>query len=135
MVLSSAGRNQADNWARIHLALSKSKPQRPYIMRLTTLILLCQEHVGKTYGYRRMHIWLKKQGICRNPKTVLRIMQKYGLLSQIRRRRKYRKMGKRQISLRKNTSNIRALSLNYPPLRDLVSLELKLNFRSAKKNP
>ena len=53
----------------------------------------CQSRVGKTYGYRRIHIWLSKQGIYRNPKTILRIMQKYGLLSEIRRRRKYRQMG------------------------------------------
>lgn len=53
----------------------------------------CQRRVGKTYGYRRIHIWLKKQGICRNPKTILRVMQKYGLLSETRRRRKYRQMG------------------------------------------
>ncbi len=53
----------------------------------------CQSGVGKTYGYRRIHIWLTKQGIYRNPKTILRVMQKYGLLSEIRRRRKYRQMG------------------------------------------
>ena len=53
----------------------------------------CQSLVGKTYGYRRVHLWLRKQGIYRNPKTVLRVMQKYGLLSEIRRRRKYRQMG------------------------------------------
>ena len=52
----------------------------------------CQEECGKTYGYRRVHIWLEKKGICRNPKTVLRVMQKYGLLSVIR-RKKYRNYG------------------------------------------
>jgi len=71
----------------------KRMNQPAHDQELAEKIALCQKHVGKTYGYRRMHIWLKKQGICRNPKTVLRIMQKYGLLSQIRRRRKYRKMG------------------------------------------
>ena len=35
---------------------------------------------------------LDKQGIHRNPKTVLRVIQKYGLLSEVR-RRKYRYMG------------------------------------------
>ena len=49
----------------------------------------CQEQCGKTYGYRRVHIWLERNGIYRNPKTVLRVMQKYGLLSVIR-RKKYR---------------------------------------------
>jgi len=60
---------------------------------LADRIAECQNRVCKTYGYRRVHIWLKKRGIYRNPKTVLRVMQKYGLLSEIRRRRKYRQMG------------------------------------------
>ena len=52
----------------------------------------CQDKCGKTYGYRRVHIWLELNGIYRNPKTVLRVMQKYGLLSVIR-RKKYRNYG------------------------------------------
>ncbi len=52
----------------------------------------CQDKCGRTYGYRRVHIWLEKNGIYRNPKTVLRVMQKYGLLSVIR-RKKYRNYG------------------------------------------
>lgn len=60
---------------------------------LAEKISQCQSCVGKTYGYRRIHIWLQKQGVYRNPKTILRVMQKYGLLSEIRRRRKYRQMG------------------------------------------
>ncbi len=47
----------------------------------------CQDKCGKTYGYRRVHIWLEHQGIHHNPKTVLRIMQKYDLLSVVRRKR------------------------------------------------
>ena len=47
----------------------------------------CQEHSHSTYGYRRVHIWLEKQGIYRNPKTVLRVMQKYNLLSEVRRKK------------------------------------------------
>ena len=52
----------------------------------------CQTKHGKTYGYRRVHIWLERQGIHRNPKTVLRVMQKYNLLSEVR-RKKYRNYG------------------------------------------
>ena len=52
----------------------------------------CQDKCGRTYGYRRVHIWLEKQGIYRNPKTILRVMQKYNLLSAIR-RKKYRNYG------------------------------------------
>ena len=47
----------------------------------------CQDINHKTYGYRRVHIWLERQGIYRNPKTVLRVMQKYNLLSVVRRKR------------------------------------------------
>ena len=54
----------------------------------------CQQKCGKTYGYRRVHIWLDKVKSYKcNPKTVLRVMNKYGLLSEIRRRKKYRNMG------------------------------------------
>ena len=52
----------------------------------------CQDECGRTYGYRRVHIWLERKGIHRNPKTILRVMQKYGLLSVIR-RKKYRNYG------------------------------------------
>ena len=55
--------------------------------------LLERERSFRTYGYRRMWMWLKTQNIFRNPKTVLRIMKKYDLLSEIRRRRKWLQMG------------------------------------------
>ena len=47
----------------------------------------CREESHGTYGYRRVHIWLERQGIYRNPKTVLRVMQKYNLLSVVRRKK------------------------------------------------
>ena len=46
-----------------------------------------------TYGYRRMWLMLEKRGIHHNPKTILRVMKKYGLLAEIRRRRKWQQMG------------------------------------------
>ena len=53
-----------------------------------------QKKCDKTYGYRRMWKWLEKvEKIHRNPKTVLRVMKKYELLSEIRRRRKWKQMG------------------------------------------
>ncbi len=61
-------------------------------LSLAKKIRECQEEYGRTYGYRRVHIWLERQNIYRNPKTVLRVMQKYGLLSVIR-RKKYRNYG------------------------------------------
>ena len=59
---------------------------------LAEKIMNCQEKCGKTYGYRRVHIWLERQGIHHNPKTILRVMQKYNLLSVVR-RKKYRNYG------------------------------------------
>ena len=52
----------------------------------------CQSECGKTYGYRRVHIWLERNGIHHNSKTILRVMQKYNLLSVVR-RKKYRNYG------------------------------------------
>ena len=63
-----------------------------------------QDRCYQTYGYRRMHLWLESQGIHRNPKTVLRIMKKYGILSEIRRKRKWQNLGQ-QIHRYKNLLN------------------------------
>ena len=53
-----------------------------------------QQKCHQTYGYRRMWLWLKNQkNIHKNPKTILRIMKKCDLLSEIRRRRKWVQMG------------------------------------------
>ena len=52
-----------------------------------------QKKCRNTYGYRRMQMSLENKGIHRNPKTILRVMTKYGLLSEIRRRRKWVQMG------------------------------------------
>jgi len=52
-----------------------------------------QERSFRTYGYRRMQIALAAKGIYRNPKTILRVMKKYNLLSEIRRRRRWVNMG------------------------------------------
>ena len=60
---------------------------------LADVIRKQQERCSQTYGYRRMCLWLEKQGIHRSPKTILRIMKKYGLLAEIRRRRKWVQMG------------------------------------------
>ena len=53
----------------------------------------CQQTTDWTYGYRRVWKWLQNRNIRKNPKTVLRVMQKYGLLSEIRRRRKWANLG------------------------------------------
>ena len=60
---------------------------------LAAIIAEQRERSFRTYGYRRMWLVLEQRGIHRNPKTVLRIMEKYGLLAEIRRRRKWVNMG------------------------------------------
>ena len=61
---------------------------------LASLIGECHQRTHRTYGYRRVHIGLERRGVHYNPKTVLRVMNKYSLLSEIRRRRKYQVMGR-----------------------------------------
>jgi transposase InsO family protein len=58
---------------------------------IVSLIRECQKSTKSTYGYRRVKLWLEREtGQTINHKTVLRLMNKYGLLAQIRRRRKYK---------------------------------------------
>lgn len=56
-------------------------------LSLAQMIQKCQEQCRGTYGYRRVHIWLERQGVYKNPKTILRVMRKYNLLAVVRRRR------------------------------------------------
>ena len=60
---------------------------------LAKIISEQRERSFRTYGYRRMWLVLKKRDIHRNPKTILRIIKKYNLLAEIRRRRKWGNMG------------------------------------------
>ena len=71
---------------------------------LTEVIAQQQKRSFRTYGYRRMWLWLKRQNIYLNPKTVLRVMKKYDLLSEIRRRRKWQQTGQ-QLHKYKNLLN------------------------------
>ena len=43
-------------------------------LSLAEKIKECQEESKHTYGYRRVHIWLDRNGVHCNPKTVLRVM-------------------------------------------------------------
>lgn len=61
---------------------------------LADLIRECQAKVKNTYGYRRVKIWLLREtGLIVNHKAVLRVMNKYGLLAKIRRRRAWVNFG------------------------------------------
>ena len=67
--------------------------QPEHDIELAKRIRECQNETDKTYGYRRIWKWLNNRDIKVNPKTVLRIMKKYGLLSEVRRRRKWINLG------------------------------------------
>ncbi len=69
-----------------YYAFRKKQGERPEEQALVEMIQACQQACRGTYGYRRVQIWLRRKGIHANHKAVLRIMSKYGLLSQIRRR-------------------------------------------------
>lgn len=56
-------------------------------LELSELIRECQIETKQTYGYRRVAIWLERRGVHHDPKTILRVMNKYSLLSVVRRRR------------------------------------------------
>ena len=56
-------------------------------LELSKLIRECQAETKQTYGYRRVAIWLERKGVHHDPKTILRVMNKYSLLSVVRRRR------------------------------------------------
>ena len=56
-------------------------------LELSELIRTCQTETKQTYGYRRVAMWLERRGVHHNPKTILRVMNKYSLLSVVRRRR------------------------------------------------
>ncbi len=83
-------------------SIALSKPEKD--AALAEVIAQQRERSYRTYGYRRMWLWLKSQNIFCNPKTVLRIMKKYDLLSEIRRRRKWKQMGQ-QVHKYKNLLN------------------------------
>lgn len=59
---------------------------------LVQLICQCREETDRTYGYRRIGLWLDRRGCHVNHKRIYHIMQKYGLFSEIRRVRKYQQM-------------------------------------------
>ena len=51
---------------------------------LAEMIRQQQDKCFHTYGYRRIWQWLKgSKGIYHNPKTILRVMKKYGTLFSV----------------------------------------------------
>jgi putative transposase len=63
---------------------------------LAALIQECHSETRKTYGYRRIRIWLKREkGLIVNHKAILRVMHKTNQLSCVRRRRKWIQYGQK----------------------------------------
>lgn len=93
---------------------------------LAAKIQECQDKADKTYGYRRVWKWLQGKSIKRNPKTVLRIMKKYGLLAEIRRRRKWVNLGQ-QVHRYENLLNrqFQASSPNTKWVTDISYIQTK----------
>ena len=86
-----------------------------------------QDKCFHTYGYRRMWQWLERNaGIHHNPKTILRVMKKYGLLSEIRRRRKWQQMGQ-QLHKYENllNRNFHAETPNHKWVTDISYIQTK----------
>ena len=82
------GVSRSGYYTYIH-KLNRPDPNQAIIDRIAQQQKKCKN----TYGYRRMHLWLDKNGCHRNPKTILRIMKTNGLLSEIRRRRQWKQLG------------------------------------------
>ena len=59
--------------------MDKADPDK----QIGELIRDCQKKTRQTYGYRRVQIWLLREfGLVMNHKAVLRVMNKYNLLSK-----------------------------------------------------
>lgn len=78
----------------------KRKGQPEKNAPLANMLRQQQERCRQTYGYRRMHLWLESPGIHHNPKTVLRVMKKYGILSEIEENGSGKTWGNRYIGIR-----------------------------------
>ena len=86
-----------------------------------------QDKCFHTYGYRGMWPWLERNaGIHHNPKPILLVMKKYGLLSEIRRRRKWQQMGQ-QLHKYENllNRNFHAETPNHKWVTDISYIQTK----------
>lgn len=86
-----------------------------------------QSKCFQTYGYRRMWQWLERNaGIHHDPKTILRVMKKYDLLAEIRRRRKWQQMGQ-QLHKYQNllNRNFHAEAPNHKWVTDISYIQTK----------
>lgn len=76
-----------------YYSFAQKQGQPAWDAELAKIMCKQQEKCFHTYGYRRMWLWLESLEIHHNPKTILKVMKKYGLLSEIRRRKKWIQLG------------------------------------------
>ena len=82
-IFFSVSRSGYYDWIK---KMDKEDPDK----QIGELIRDCQTKTRQTYGYRRVQIWLLREfGLVMNHKAVLRVMNKYNLLSKSRRKRKW----------------------------------------------
>ena len=73
-----------------YYAWTKKTDKEDSDKQIGELIRDCQKKTRQTYGYRRVQIWLLREfGLVMNHRAVLRVMNKYNLLSKSRRKRKW----------------------------------------------
>ena len=73
-----------------YYAWTKKADEEDTDKQIGELIRDCQKKTRQTYGYRRVQIWLLREfGLVMKHKAVLRVMNKYNLLSKSRRKRKW----------------------------------------------
>ena len=73
-----------------YYAWTKKADKEDPDQQIGELIRDCQKKTRQTYGYRRVQIWLLREfGLVMNHKAVLRVMNKYNLLSKSRRKRNW----------------------------------------------
>lgn len=63
-----------------------------------------QKRCKNTYGYRRMQLWLDKNGCHKNSKSIFKPMKSHGLSSEIRRRSQWKQLVQ-QVHKHKNLLN------------------------------
>ena len=75
-----------------YYAWLKRQPTPDKDIELGELIRECHRKTKQTYGYRRIRLWLaREKGMNVNGKAVLRVMRKWGMLSEIRRPSPYQR--------------------------------------------